>query len=386
MRIAVFEDDNEKFELISDTLKSKDIRENGIIRAATVAEFALLVKKDFDLCVIDLRMPTMEGVQSSGAGNEILQMLDFSGKKNVPVIAITAYADEAEKYREKFAARGCLIFDVDQKDLWSQALDIFILQAKDRNRYDFIIFAAISEERLPFGRICGLNVRSVTRNGVDHWDCDFRGWSGTIVLLSRMGLVTASATVARVLAHYSPKVVAMTGICGGIGDKGALGQLLVTDVCWEYQSGKWLGEVQKAEPYQVSIPHNTRNVMLKLLENTELLPELESGYAGTNRPSKRVNPSMGVFSSGSAVIASSKRLRAVEQQHRKVAGIDMEIYGFHRAVELSAQNPQSFSAKVVVDKADQSKGDELHEYGCYVSAKFVMRGIEQILEASTDSS
>jgi nucleoside phosphorylase len=382
MRVVVFEDDNDKYDLIKKVLLTKDVTENGIVRAESVAEYARFGNKDFDLCIIDLRMPSLTGGTSGSAGREILEMLDYSGKKNVPIIAITAFEDEATQVRDIFSARGCLIFNVDKLELWSQALDIFIAQAHDRNRYDFIIFAALDEERQPFASLPEIKVKSVTRHGVDLWDCDFGNRSGTIVLLPRMGLVNASATVARVMATYTPKVVAMTGICGGIADRGAMGQLLVTDFVWEYQSGKWSGEVQKAEPYQVAIPVPTRNILVKILEDRKLLlAQLEQGYAGSCRPSKIVEPDMAVFTSGSAVIASSKRLKSVEQQHRKVAGVDMELYGFHRAVELTGQNVHAFSAKVVVDKADEAKDDDLHEYGCYVSAKFVIKGISRILDA-----
>lgn len=379
MRTVIFEDDDEKFSVIRKVLFSKGLRENNIVRVESIAEYSRFSNKEFDLCIVDLRMPSLRGGMAGSAGNEILQMLDYSGKKKIPVIAITAYEEEAEQYRDSFAARGCLIFNYDQIELWSQALDIFIAQVQDRNRYDFIIFTALAEERQPFSDVPEIEVRSVIRQGLDLWDCDLGEWTGTIVLLPRMGLVNASATVARVLANYTPKVTAMSGICGGIEDRGALGQLLVTDVCWEYQSGKWTDEVQKAEPYQVSVPVSTRNILLKILEDRKLLAELEAGYPGSDRPSKIVEPGLGIFTSGSAVIASQKRLRAVEQQHRKVAGIDMEIFGFHRAVELSGQNLHAFSAKTVVDKANEAKGDELHEYGCYVSARFVILATKRLL-------
>jgi adenosylhomocysteine nucleosidase len=102
-------------------------------------------------------------------------------------------------------------------------------------------------------------------------------------------------------------------------------------------------------------------------------------HTGSIRPSTRAAPKLSVFTTGSAVIASEKRLESVKQQHRKVSGLDMEVYGFHRAVELSGQKIHAFSAKVVVDKADEAKGDSLHEYGCVVSAGFVMRAIRKLL-------
>jgi nucleoside phosphorylase len=167
----------------------------------------------------------------------------------------------------------------------------------------------------------------------------------------------------------------MSGICAGIGSNAELGQLLVADIVWEYQSGKWLDEAFEAEPYQVSIPQNTRLTLSKLLDFDDLLPQLEASFSGQVRPSRRSQPKLAPFATGSAVIASEKRLSTVQNQHRKVAGLDMEVFGFHRAVESSGQAPHAFSAKVVVDKADVAKGDSLHEYGCAVSAQFVLHAL-----------
>lgn len=380
MRVLVFEDNDDKFRVISEEILRKGLSSNNILRVGSIADYAALFKIDFDLCIIDIKMPSLTGGLPNYAGSEILQMLSLSGKNKVPVLAITAFADEAHQFREAFSARGCLIYDFDQKHVWSQALDIFIAQAQDRNRYNFLVFTALKEERDPYAGIKELNINSVTRENIDHWECEIGGKLGSIILLPRMGLVNATAVVSKVLNSYSPQVVAMSGICGGVGKNAELGQLLVTDFCWEYQSGKWLDDVHKAEPYQVITPQATRAHLVKYLESAQLLAELESEYIGRNRPSRKTAPCMAIFTSGSAVIASQERLKNLEQQHRKVAGIDMEIFGFHRAVELADQNLHAFSAKVVVDKADSDKNDNLHEYGSYISAKFVIDMITKLLK------
>ncbi|WP_376710947.1 response regulator receiver protein [Pseudochrobactrum lubricantis] len=379
MKVLLFEDNDVKFDAISNVLIEKNITPNNIIRICTVAEYASVFSKNFDLCIIDIRMPSLNGTSANNAGSEILSMLAYSGKNKVPILAITAFPEDADQFRETFSAHGCMIYDFDQKHVWSQALDIFISQARDRNKYDFLVFTALGEERDPYAKLENLKISSVEREGIDHWECDAGEYSGSIILLPRMGLVNATAIVAKVLNCYSPQVVAMSGICGGIGNNANLGQLLVTDLCWEYQSGKWLDEVHKAEPYQVNIPQHTRISIVKRLESTSLLTELETGYNGKNRPPIKSDPILTIFSSGSAVIASEKRLNNLEQQHRKVAGIDMEIYGFHRAVELSGQNLHAFSSKVVVDKANNKKKDDLHEYGSYISAKFTMEMIAELI-------
>jgi hypothetical protein len=55
----------------------------------------------------------------------------------------------------------------------------------------------------------------------------------------------------------------------------------------------------------------------------------------------------------------------------------MEIFAVHRAALLSKFSPDVICAKVVVDLANSEKDDRIHEYGCYVSAQFVLNVIER---------
>ncbi|WP_027567562.1 response regulator [Bradyrhizobium sp. URHA0013] len=386
MAIVVFEDDENKWAVIRDSLRAKGIKENGIKRIGNIAQFAQLAGKPIDLCIIDIRMPAVSGGETRSAGLELLKMLDYSRLQRVPVLAITAYPDEANLHQSAFASRGCIIYDYNDRQTWSQALDIFIAQSKEKGRYDFLLFTALKKERDAYLKLPRFTEDSTKREGLDLWETEIEGSAGAIVLLPRMGIINAAVTTARALELYSPSVVAMSGICAGIGDNAELGQLLIADVVWEYQSGKWIKEAFEAEPYQVSIQQDTRLTLSKLLETRGLISRLEASFSGSDRPSKLSTPKLAAFTSGSAVIASEARLEAVKGQHRKVAGIDMEVYGFHRAVELCARSIHAFSAKVVVDKANEAKGDELQEYGSFVSAAFTMEAVRLLLNETNESS
>ncbi|UCI21964.1 response regulator [Mesorhizobium sp. B2-1-8] len=379
MRIVVFEDMDDKFEAIRAELSKKGVKDAAIHRVKTVAQFASIGGSSPDLCILDIRMPGVEGGESRSSGREILKMLDYSGHIRVPVLAITAFPEEADNCRDDFAARGCIIYDFDRQEMWSQALDIFLAQARDRGRYDFIIFTALEKERRGFLSDGRVKIESLTRYGIDLWDFELDGRSGTIVLMPRMGLVVAATLVSRVLDQYAPRVVAMSGICAGNGDHSKLGQLLVADMCWEYQSGKWLDDLFEAEPYQANITPATKLAISKIMEDPLLLTHLEAEYTGKFRPAERSSPKIAPFATGSAVIASEKRLGSIRLQHRKFAGLDMEIFGFYVASELSGHQLQTFAAKVVVDDATNTKGDSLHEYGSFVSAKFVLDMVSNLL-------
>lgn len=379
MTVLVFEDNDVKWGVIECELKKRGLKESGIVRISNVSQFSSIQHRQIDFCIVDIRMPGVAGGAERNAGTEILSMLEYSGL-NVPCMAITAFPGEAEDLRDAFAARGCIIFDFDKKEQWGQALDLYLAMSRERGRYDFLVFVALKKERDGFLHIPDLQFEAVQRHGLDLAEFELDGRSGAIILLPRMGLVNATAVVTKALENYSPRVVAMSGICAGIGDQATLGQLLVTDYCWEYQSGKWLEDAFEAEPYQVSIPQDTRLAISQLLDDPTLLRSLEEGYTGSHRPAQVTMPKLAVFTSGSAVIASEERLDSVKQQHRRVAGLDMEVFGFHRAAEMSGLKLHAFSAKVVVDKANESKGDTLHEYGSVLSAKFTVAGIRRLFK------
>lgn len=95
-----------------------------------------------------------------------------------------------------------------------------------------------------------------------------------------MELVNATAITSRVLEHYSPSVICLSGICGGIGNDVHVGQLLITELCWEYQSGKWAEDFFSAEPYQVDIAEDLRLHFSKAVHDPELIDRLEKGFDG----------------------------------------------------------------------------------------------------------
>lgn len=380
MRVVVFEDDRQKYAAIVKSLESKGVRENSIKRIENIANFVSIAQDDFDLCIIDLLMPTIPAGDARSSGMEILHMLDYAGKKRVPLLAITSFVEEADRYRDAFASRGCIIYDFSRTETWTAALDVFLAQARDRGRYEFVIFTAIAEERDAYLRLPDFKHESSLRYGVNHWDLTIGSADGTIVLLQRMGLVNASVEIARVLELYAPRVVAMSGICGGMSGNSVLGQLLVAERCWEYQSGKWYDDAFKAEPYHAVITGRAGRVLGKMVESHDLLARLESGFPGTKRPGAITAPKMAPFASGSAVIASEERLRSVEDQHRKVAAIDMETFGLYRAIEMSGRIVHSFCAKTVVDMANVAKNDDLHFYGSYLSARFTMEAVAKLVD------
>lgn len=372
MKVLLIEDAAEKRETIRSFLVNNGVNSADIICAANMTDFSANLHKDIGLFIVDFYLPNVDGGSASLNGRAILESINKSQKNDALAIAISSHPTDFPELREFYEARGCVLVDYAKKDAWQSALRMLLVQLKKNMRLDFIVFCALSEERSPY--VALLQGKRHIRGGVDCFDVEVAGKSGTVVLLAQMGLVNAAVVAGLCIERYKPAVVAMSGICGGFASRAKMGQLFVCSMVYEYQSGKWSGDGFKQEPYQCATDHMTLSRLRALAGQEKLISELEEGFTGP-RPSIAAPPELGIFTSGSAVIADKGHLASIEQIHRKVSALDMEVFAIHRAAELSCDPPACISAKAVVDLCDKEKGDDLHAYGSYVSAKFILKAL-----------
>ena len=376
MRIIICEDDDAKLMEIAAFIRDQGVPDKDVVAARTLVEFFSLADEGVDLCIIDIRIPAYEGAKAEQNGIAILQRLVYLAGTGVKLLAISAYPEEFSEIRPKFEAGGCILADYHDKNLWRGALKTLLLQSASKVRFDFLVFVALEKERAPYAEIIDTEGVPHTTEGISRFDFEINGRSGSVVLLPRMGLVDAAITASRCIQLYSPRIVGMSGICGGFEQNAELGQLLISEAAYEYQSGKWSTDGFTSEPYQVPISEPLRALVAHLVGDAGFCSELENGWRG-ERPRTMSKPKLGPFTSGSAVIASAELMAQVAKWHRKVAGLDMEVYSIHRAAHLASCRPDVLCAKVVVDLANKEKDDRLHDYGSYVSAKFMIATLQE---------
>lgn len=382
MRILIIEDEDVKYEAFVEAFTENGITSDMIVRIDNL--FDLLKHSgnlgNYDLCLIDFFLPFRSGEnEPQNCMQDVLQTLDASDMSEIPVLAITRYASDPNFDDSNAKSRGILAYDFDKKEIWKVAVQSFLAKARGKHKYDFIGVLALEAERQGFNRIPGIQVTKKKVAGLDAWEVRIDYLRGCLFCLPKMGLVDAAIATSKIMENFSPKVAFMSGICGGSSDT-EMGQLLVTDFCWEYQSGKWIADGFQSDAYQEGISESLKTDLSMFFKNNpNILSELEQNITGIDRPSKMKRPEMAIFSSGSAVVASKKQMEKIKEQHRKVKGIDMEIFAFHRCMNLIGGEIQSFSCKVVVDKADEQKDDRLHSYGCALSAAASLRIIREIL-------
>lgn len=376
MKVLLIEDDELKHSAIESHLKAKGVLDSDIIHAWNMTDFAASLSEDIGLFIIDFKLPSIDNVAPSLNGKAILETIIKAGKHNALLLAISSYPDEFFELRELYESQGCILADYSNESSWKSTLGHLLVQLNLHQRFDFVIFCALREERNPYVTLIG--GKQVTRDGIDCFDICLGDASGTVVLLPNMGLVNAAITAALCIDRFSPEFVGMSGICGGFEGRAALGQLFVSSMAYEYQSGKWASDGFQQEPYQATTDNETLTDLDVLTNEEQLLPELESGYKGKLPPETNL-PAMGIFTSGSAVIADKAYMDQISKVHRKVNALDMEVFAVQRAAELATKKPRCICAKTVVDMGNKEKADDIHAYGSYVSAKYMIKALNKYL-------
>ena len=380
MTILIVEDDEAKANEIRSFLLSEGASTNDIVMAVDMADFIAKFDDGITICVIDLRIPAYDGGERDLNGIGVLQAVDRRGGGRVKLLAISAYPEEFASVRDQFERRGCLLVNYLQKEVWQSVLRQMLVEVQASDTLDFVIFCALQTERAAYTILPEITATPVFKNNITRLDIDLNGKKGTVVELPQMGLVDAAAMAGACIEKFKPKAVGMSGVCGGFPGRAELGQLLISSLAYEYQSGKWTDEGFSQEPYQVPISESMRIVAREMLEDAELLNRLEVGWK-SGRPSQMTAPKIAAFTSGSAVIASEKFLEQVASHHRRVSGLDMEIYAIQRAAHVAHCRPECLCVKTVVDLANGAKDKILQPYGSFISARFLMEALSSYFEA-----
>lgn len=383
VKILIIEDEDEKRSSIEDEIRSYFNDSNINFSAAhSFAEAARLIfEQRFDLIITDLMLPRRVGDAPTDFSDSLLDFLSESSlNSSAVVVAISQFSDLIERQANSFKRFGIFLLDYNRGADWQTCLKICLQRVEQKQVFDFAIICALEEERIGFREVDEtVNYGELSRyHGLDCRDISIEEFNGICVVQPRMGLVDAAAIASQVLSLFRPRLICMSGICAGFESEVELGTLLVSDPSWEHQSGKWKGEDFKLSHYQEPLQNNVRTILSQLIGEEPDCASLRVGLSELNTDYKTVAAIMPTVS-GSAVIASKAKADEIREQHRKVGGLDMEIYGLYRAAALHAESVSCFAAKSVVDLANEAKGDDLHHAGSVFSARFVSKAIPRIL-------
>ena len=388
VKILIVEDDADKALKIENALRAfyeGDVAK--VQRSETLANATkCLYERHYDLIVLNLMVPLRPGDDAVDISDEVLGILANSDKnKYSATIAISGFSNVVADHEDEFSKAGVFLIEYNaQDDGWIADLTACLKRYARRYHVEFLVICALDKERDAFRRIGAQKGDLRNISGLDCMEIVCGPYSGLAVKLPRMGLVEASVVTARAIEMFSPSLVAVSGICAGVSGNTSIGTLVVADPCWEYQAGKWAENDFKIEHYDIGVRATLRTTLSHHIASDPVPAKFRHDYTDSREVAAQ-KIVLAPMATGSAVIASTDRIVAIGEQHRKLAAIDMEMYGVYKAAELSKQNVVCFGAKTVVDLADEAKGDTFHQYGCILSAKFVSTAVEYILPTLGDA-
>ena len=195
---------------------------------------------------------------------------------------------------------------------------------------------------------------------------------------SRMGMPAISSLATRIINTFNPTYLIILGIAAGVEGKTNIGDLLVTEYSWDYGSGKIEDKDGKTvfRPYihQLKLDENLRNKLFHYKSKTELLNKIREEYPNPEDSLLKIH--IGPFASGAAVISNDKFVDELKEEHKKIIGFDMEVYGVYCAAESFPEGikPKVIAIKGVSDFGNSNKGNLLKKphqvYAAYTSCEF----------------
>lgn len=385
MKVLILEDEDPKYEEIAAYVHSV-IPDAELQREKNwLAYTNAIANAKFDLILLDLLVPrsAKDGTIDDYHEHLVEATRDFSSKSfSTPAIVLTRHSLDEGDFVYNLNLVDINVIPFSDHGEWREALKIKLLAAQPKKKFDVVIVCALEKEAAAFEGIGDTWGPVKTISGLICREMQVGPYKTVIVRAQRMGLVSAAVTSALALDRFEPRLICMSGICGGVAGESEMYDLLVTQICHQHDAGKWSATGFKAEHYDVQLEVAVENKLVEVASDNALLAYLlhglDAGKTEVPEGKERVscNIKTGVpTSSGSAVIAEDGKTSTLAVGQRKLTGFDMEIYSVFEAARHATTRTAFFAAKVVVDDGGKNKGDSFHRIACLLSAKFVVAAI-----------
>jgi nucleoside phosphorylase/CheY-like chemotaxis protein len=386
MKILIVDDDQVRAKEVKEELTEAGTRSADIRIAHSANEARRLLRvNEFDLMILDIVLPRKIGEEPNMAISlQLLEDLDEPGIYHRPalILGLTAYPSAYIEAQPKFSERLWTVLQDGSNFFEPLKRSVQYLQdrSKSTKPYDFdlcVITALRTPEleavyRLPWNwdSIEPLDDSTFVRMG--HFNSCGQDFRVVTARASRMGMVATGLLSCKLITRYRPRFIAMVGICAGVVGKANIGDVILANPTWDWQSGKRVRDRENSQfsiaPHQLGVPEFVKARFEELAADSVVWKEIRDKWEGP-----RLNPIrliVGPVASGSAVLADGKVVEEIKRQHRNLVGIEMEAYGLYAAAASSTlPRPTAFALKSVCDYANPDKSDDHQGYAAYTSAE-----------------
>ncbi|MFD1631072.1 response regulator [Pseudopedobacter beijingensis] len=356
----------------------------------------LLEENKYDLLILDLVLPNDFGDEESpDNGVDFLNEIKLDPNKKCPyhILGITGKPEYIEKYSSDFSKNLWFLIEYQAGvELWKELLrnkieylidskrDIQLLNVLDYD-FDVAIITALDKE---LKKILALDwkwkEKPMVNDKTSFYIGQFEKGKSTIRVAAactpQMGMCASSTLSMKLIHHFKPKYLIMSGIAAGIKGEVNLGDIMIADEIWDASSGKIKGDKDKGslflpDPKHKTLSEDIKEVLLKIKRDRKYLNQIQENYQAES-PQTILNLHVGPMTSVPAVVQSNREIEKIRTQSRKLIGLEMEAYGvFYSAAHAPKPKPTAISVKSACDFADEEKGDTFQDYAAYTSASFI---------------
>ena len=401
MKILIADDSNEKVSRLIAVLDECGIVREGIRVAYTLFDAKRELREfAFDLLILDVLLPLRGGESPSHLGTiDLLTELSDRSTLHKPryIVGLTAFDQAVRDAGPAFIGRTWTVIKFTPEiDAWKEQIKACVryIAAANRERAgrryktDLCIVVALPVPEMDAITRLDWNWGSpepiddntfVTRG---HFLCSGSTFTTVAACASRTGMVSSALLAAKLIEHEVPRFVVMPGICAGIDGKTNLGDVVVADPTWDWQSGKHLVEASNhifaIAPDPIGLATFVRARFEQLRSAREVWSSMRAGWP--NPPDTELKLRIGPMASGSSVLADQDVVQAITAQNRNLTAVEMESFGVAAAAAWAGHpRPTAFVCKAVCDFADEEKDDTWQAYAAYCSAQAVKLFFERYM-------
>lgn len=401
MKVLIVHDRDEAAEAIR-SLVATMVDERAIRVARDYQSARDALREDyFDLLILDLTLPIEAGDPDPSLRNaeRLLQNLltDHRFRKPGDIVGITFDKKALDLVDNKISKFLMASVEEDAGGAWRATLIEKLAYVRDARRareliawtthdVDVCIVTALGKEARPYNDLLELSE-------TDHRDIrsfKFRCKNGTLrrgvlVVIGKAGQAPSASTTQEMISLFRPRLVMMTGFCGGRSERVALGDVIAfaTSYAWDY--GKWTkGNAEgdglptfEPRPTPLNVEENGVDHVIRTIIDRDDYPSNDQRYLIKERSQGRIDGwrlRRAAAGSGSAVVTSEDVLTRIKSIDEDIYAVDMESYGFYLACRRTRMiRPDYICLKSVADFCNGAKDSALHAACSAISAGFAVQ-------------
>ena len=349
----------------------------------------VLANSIFDLAIIDLTLPHVKGKFTPNYDTSYGLIMEIMESSTVcapgDFIGVTRDAAAATSIGGNIGPHLMGIIEETEDGNWKQQLEDRVnyvrrsrqsrqLSLNSHYDYDACIITALDVELHPYRDIFEISEDRFFPGAYKFVYTDRSGEikRGIVCSIGRAGPAGAASKTQALLIWYRPRLLLMSGFCGGIKKELRLGDIAIFETVFDWDYGKWVYRwFSGTSFYPRPDPIGIRDLRIHGLARriaADGIPEFQKAIERAIQLSPNM-PSSAAFrlvpaASGSAVVTNPRIVKRIKGLNEAIGAIDMESYGVYLAARMSpGPRPEYLVVKAVSDYCDIKKNDDL-QAGC----------------------